>query len=126
MKPNKLYFKGAWMNFHSGPAKVTGFTDEGVHFTDRFGYGISSGADPIPFTSEIWEKNGFKKTSDGWECDESDVLTIAIHNGKSCDIWLAEAPFDHKHLTYTLPFPRSVHELQAAMRLCGIEKEIIL
>lgn len=113
MKPNKLYFKGAWMDFHSGPAKVTGFTNEGVHFTDRFGFGISSGADPIRLTSEILEKNGWRYNDNpfvqGWE---QYGLTI-VNNRITCG----------QNVSIKVEF---IHELQLVLWLCGIEKEIIL
>lgn len=81
---------------------------------------------PIPITPEILEKNGFVKTDDGWECDENRVVTIALHSEKSCDMWIAETSYEWKHLRYMLPSPKCVHELQHALRLVGIEKEIVL
>jgi hypothetical protein len=81
---------------------------------------------PIPITPEILEKNGFVKTDDGWECDENRIVTIALHSEISCDMWIAETSYDWKHLRYMLPSPKCVHELQHALLLCGIEKEIVL
>jgi hypothetical protein len=80
--------------------------------------------EPILITAEILEKNGFIKTGDGWECDENDVVSIALHSEKSCDMWIAEASYEWKHIKYILPYPKCVHELQHALKLCGIDKEI--
>ena len=72
---------------------------------------------PIPLTPEILEKNGFEK-----ELSEDNIhyRFILIHDGvrfsllyaRSVFQWLG--PLDFKY----------VHELQHAMRLCGVEKEI--
>ena len=95
-------------------------------YNDTFSLGK---IEPIPLTSEILEKNGFERTGDGWECCESKTLSLVIHEleeDETCfDIWIAE-PMDWKHLTYSLPLPKYVHELQHSLRLCGIDKTIEL
>lgn len=123
MKANELMIKD-WVAFQGHPYQMT--ANDIASIADCEARGVPTDLSEIPLTPEILEKNGFERTSDGWECNESDVLTIAIHDGDSCDIWIAEAPFDCKHLTYVLPFTRSVHELQHALRLCNIEKTIEL
>ena len=71
---------------------------------------------PIPLTPEILEKNGF---SDKYAEDDLSYATdysgdvIAVHICGNGGI------MDEMYFNY-------VHELQHAMRLCGIEKEIIL
>ena len=76
---------------------------------------------PIPLTPEILEKNGFHKE---WEGDV--VLMV-------CDTIIVEIGDMYKvykdgkmYLRRVLAPLYYVHELQHAMRLCGIEKEIIL
>ena len=86
--------------------------------------------EPIPLTTEILEKNGFEKTwQDNFVYDNEDIgLIITFHpketnytNGiydyidieKGC-VTITEMPIEF------------VHQLQHALRLCGIEKEIEL
>ena len=83
--------------------------------------------EPIPLTPEILEKNYGKETRVGisdkpcwgemgaiwstmlWKCENSFWLEVSTIAGG----------FVKKHVRY-------VHELQHALRLCGIEKEIVL
>lgn len=71
---------------------------------------------PIPITPEILEKNGFVKQGfPGWEIYTEDFLIlwrIRCFNA-------ANGSFHRSHISY-------VHELQHALRLCGIKKEIML
>ena len=87
---------------------------------------------PIPITPEILEKNGFEKqgfpgwkisTKDYiilWRNDYQDVLDIRSFNLRICSF----------HESHIMDIRRArfnyVHELQHALRLCGIKKEIVL
>ena len=73
---------------------------------------------PIPLTAEILEQNGFELLRDTWYFSQNgrpvlirfaDNYIVIIING------------DHVPMKL-----RYVHELQHAMRLCGIDKEIIM
>lgn len=80
---------------------------------------------PIPITPEILEKNGFVKVENTQASaimysfkdtlfrikvyDFSQVTIDSYYTGGSCDVFIS-----------------SVHELQHALRLCGISKEIEL
>lgn len=73
---------------------------------------------PIPLTPEILEKNGISKT---YESDE-----YAVYKGEGFNVTeyyteLWEFEIRRNRLTI-----RNVHQLQHAMRLAGIEKEIEL
>ena len=85
--------------------------------------------EPIPLTPEILEKNGFEKLGyDGWEyklkkdnklmysvlwrCDYPNALRISSYSSVYGD-------FNSFHID-------NVHELQHALRLCGINLEIKL
>ena len=79
---------------------------------------------PIPLTPEILEKNGFKKEGRYFiiEDDYYDVsireITDSIWRVKYCNTEFSA--FDCiLHIAF-------IHELQHALRLCGIEKEIVL
>lgn len=73
--------------------------------------------EPIPITTEILEKNGFVNE----EVDPDELLSyfrwdngdihVSIYNNFN---YISDLHIHH------------VHELQHALRLCGIEKEIIL
>lgn len=84
-------------------------------------------AKPIPITPEILEKNFrvVERSSDGYNLVINSELILAFHLKATLDFWIAQ-PRDCPNLTYSLPLPRYVHELQHALRLCGIEKEIVL
>ena len=95
---------------------------------------------PIPLTAEILEKNGFRVDGSGTNsrmcCTpfEEPGIRYNIYVGlkyKTIDVFAAH-PEERKkgwrksnkvYLEISGPF---VHELQHALRLCGIDKEIVL
>ena len=85
---------------------------------------------PIPLTPEILEKNGFALKPDGWlwckEEGNEDTDYIFIQFRKGCEeVRLVELNFVNKVLAKYEQM-HYVHELQHALRLCGIKKEIEL
>lgn len=84
---------------------------------------------PIPLTSEILEKNGFEDIGDDtYQLEEKPCwfwVDFFRHNyGCEYDTSTYEYEDDeHRLKLYGIP---SVHELQHALRLCGIEKTIEL
>ncbi len=133
---HKVYFDGDVMTDRGYKVsrriiKVSSVNEGGITFKSlKDGSQISIKEEdlvPIPLTQEILEKNYGKETQVGisdkpcwgemgaiwstmlWKCENSfwlEVSTIA-------------SGFVKKHILY-------VHELQHALRLCGIEKEIEL
>lgn len=87
--------------------------------------------DPIPLTPEILERNGFEKTCCGLGAiiytvsDDNEYYAIAIDEYTD-SIWR----FEYTNCEINFPLVRImvcyVHELQHALRLCGIEQEIKL
>ena len=95
--------------------------------------------EPIPITPEILEKNGFKKDAftnlspDYYFGD--DEYSICINLNSTCDksksIWI-----EKRSSRFTVSIEESrhsldkkplyVHQLQYALKLCGIKKEIVL
>jgi len=73
---------------------------------------------PIPLTPEILEKNGFVRNETWAEwvhyCDNIFIDFTILENETSFHLDLPNAMIDY------------VHELQHALRLCGIDKEIEL
>lgn len=85
---------------------------------------------PIPLTPEILEKNGFVKSVNIRDAPpyDNNIYYSIIQDGNTI-FWGWWQP-DNVLLiaTYSTGFItlNNVHELQHALRLCGIEKEIIL
>ena len=72
---------------------------------------------PIPITPEILEKNGFEEF-DGWRILDMDDVEIR---------WIGTIlEISGSHGNMELPNVQCVHELQHVLRLCGIEKEVVL
>lgn len=131
---------GDWVFTRGNIEKVTSVYDGYIcteHYEDSHDYYF----DPIPITPEILEKNGFiyKDAAHNnfrgvWVCNVgrcnnvfiqfTDKVAIEIHN----ELWRK----DEKGRADLVSFCRDwcevlfVHELQHALRLCGIEKEIVL
>lgn len=80
---------------------------------------------PIPLTPEILEKNGFVKSErfDVWKIIE-EHLEIRVSHWRVAIIFIDDLGSDE--CEYSFPRPKFVHELQHALRLCGIDKEIVL
>ena len=110
-------------------------------FTKQFGvadfakgeYGF---CEPIPLTEEILVKNGFKYAyNEASEMQNKQLLVVNIGghyievrlDKKNVAIWY---DYDENESGFysdvLLDLPRTVHQLQHLLRLCGIEKEIEL
>lgn len=93
---------------------------------------------PIPLTSKILEENGWKLISNtqnkleySWSTGAiEEYADIHIYVGKDhSNIWRWDFPILNIHLyrgDIELTKFRYVHELQLALKLCGIKKEIVL
>lgn len=84
-------------------------------------------AKPIPLTAEILEKNAFNKDSLGfyWIDIEKQMAGDGIESQK-IDVYCGKVLLIHTAVCEIQMPIKFVHELQHALRLCGIEKEIIL
>lgn len=81
---------------------------------------------PIPLTPEILEKNGWKHKYYGiYRQTIGETITIDIFP-EGCSVEDERGSQCLYRLRYHLPALKFVHELQHALRLCGIEKEIKL
>ena len=80
-------------------------------------------AEPIPLTPEILEKNGFRKLvtygTEKWLCDN---LRLNVYSSDGTWRFCADTNRNENSVIYI----RFVHELQHALRLCKIDKEIEL
>ena len=96
----------------------------------RDGWMIENGeedcGEPIPLTPEILEKNGLEKDNHGriygeyFDEDSNRDLEITVDD-KTGEVW-----WSYNWNEYYIIRLRYVHQLQHALRLCGIEKEIEL
>lgn len=87
--------------------------------------------EPIPLTAGILEKNGFTHYGESWYLPDEEYVMVGFHmyntiihvkKGINCFHW--EIPCGYRSsnsIRYAY-----VHELQHALRLCGIEKEITI
>ena len=95
---------------------INEFGDISAYFDDRKEEDI----EPIPLTVDILKKNGLEASITGqhWKEDEDFLLEISVEDG---EIW-----WSINFNEYSIMRLYYVHQLQHAMRLCNIKREIIL
>lgn len=73
---------------------------------------------PIPLTAEILEKNGWSEDAHRFPEDENFYLELEV---RGSEVWwtINMSEYDIIRLSY-------VHELQHALKLCKIGKEVLL
>lgn len=117
--PNKKIYV-AEPRFTSAPAKITGayrgreVTLEIECKREFMAIPLSCIA-PIPLTPEILEKNGFEENCGGWYNSEARMEFEQYKDGWCRTIGCGE---------YSIYFIKYVHQLQHALRLAGVGKEI--
>lgn len=150
MKANELMI-GDWVKLKDGgPLQMEDVSGTGMFkkWTSDGEYMIPYSYDeiePIPLTPEILEKNGFIKDKDkktigttyhiliptGYEAN-SYTIQITLYKEPICGvsvllkIWGWIPPYQGGINDIHLCGAKYVHELQHALRLCKIEKEIVL
>jgi hypothetical protein len=109
-----------------------------VFIQGKFGYlsrdVCSDDIRPIPLTAEILEKNGFKRDPLWHHCDKDlDNYSISVQLGyanKIEYIKIAEKGKDNvipsERTKMYLTHIKYLHQLQHALRLCGIELDILV
>ena len=122
---------GDWVRIGNGePTRVTELAHDYVRVAGMFSDQAYGHVEPIPITKEILEKNGFKIDM---------YSTLQLGDGKWLEYYHHESRLrmwwkgideweNHAEVTY-LVFQCHVwyvHELQHALRLCKIDKEIKL
>lgn len=86
------------------------------------GYGVTCHLDhftPIPITPEMLEANGFLQNGKRFYTRE---LSIILERG--LDVWTII--LDGMEYTYDVCIIKYVHQLQHALRLAGVDKEIVM
>lgn len=122
MKATELMI-GDWVMYHNTPRQVVYINDRRlrelhnneVGFThDEDEWIAAHNASPIPLTPEILEKNGWEKS-----IGENPVEVWAIGKG----VYLHKTDNGYKlreGAEFNVPSIHDVHELQHALRLCGL------
>lgn len=121
MKANGL-MTGDYLSYHGQIIKVASITKKkvGYHIKDnecRMHYARLCECKTIPLTKEILEKNGFVEKDFYSELIVGDFRILCdLHN---------VCVYHNEHVNLDIPI-EYLHELQHAMRICGIEKTIEL
>ena len=135
MDANELMI-GDWVLSFGAPHKIVGIRTDSFYpyiKTDMsdtwYEEGMKDLLEPIPLTQEILEKNGFEKV-EGYVTAEAYILD----KGEWGEANIIIRRFDFNE-SFVICTPKDqtarisigyVHELQHALRLAGIKKEIVL
>ena len=136
MKAEDLMVGDRVLLFDDKPVKVDCIGNVEVYLSDENGIDwrvTYEHIQPIPLTPEILEKNGFKNTNVviidtrkmRWVSDDTRT-EITIWMDDTLPMEIVKNVYYEDEVSYTLPFPATVHELHHALKLCGIEKEIVI
>lgn len=110
---------GDWVMYEGNHRKVA--LIDGVNGLIKFALSpnfVGTGAiEPIPITPEILEKNGFVENCGRWYNADAHMEFEQYEDGWDRTINCGE---------YSVYFIKHVHQLQNAIRLAGIDKEIEL
>lgn len=129
MKANELMI-GDWVRIGNRVEQITKLKEVGneQQFFSVYYYHTEDKAEegccideiqPIPLTAEILEKNGFI-CKGAWMISGEDLGL------KQCGDYFKLLPYYYDYNTTGMCDIYYVHELQHALKLCGIDKEIVL
>lgn len=105
---------GDWVRWMGKPCKV----DVPLLFTEYYGLDeVSEDVSPIPITPEILEANGFEESCGVWYNSE-----VRMEFERYKDGWCRTVNCGE----YSIYFIKYVHQLQHALRLAGVDKEIVM
>ena len=125
MKASELMV-GDWVFTRGQIEQVTSIYDGYIcteHYEDSYDYYF----EPIPITPEILEKNGFVQNPRSKSRRSHQICTDSVYiswwRGR---LNILFKPFIGHSTNHVNVDGKYVHELQHALRICGIEKEIVL
>ena len=123
MKANELMI-GDWLKHYNGtPMQVTKITTEHFACAEKRGmncWEYNNKYEPIPLTPEILDKNGLTNDPYGCHFKEDEYMTLEISVEEEGVYWTIN------YNEYSILKLKYVHELQHVLKLCGIDKEIIV
>lgn len=120
---------GDWVMFNNVVDKVQEIYGKvGNVYLQEYGTIEISRLSPIFLTEEILEKIGFVEfTPLNWQIVIDNIMIEIREPEHNMAIWLDWDEHDTgTYASYIFPVPNYVHELQHALRLCNINKEIEL
>ena len=123
MKANELMI-GDWLKHYNGtPMQVTKITTEHFACAEKRGmncWEYNNKYEPIPLTPEILDKNGLTNDPYGCHFKEDEYMTLEISVEEEGVYWTIN------YNECSILKLKYVHELQHVLKLCGIDKEIIV
>ena len=126
MKANELMI-GDWVQLHGKNFRVTAIDGWHIYLKTTDGECTDQMAcflDPVPITREILENNRFiRRSSEGYPEHYSYELPADNMVFKVFALYDSDFSFNINGCAMSIKY---VHELQHALRLCKIEKEIVL
>ena len=133
MKANELMI-GDWVqhrdefNEVTGPYEIDLISNDEIAFKGEvFARVFNNSIEPIPLTPEILEKNGF--SGEGYNMG---IVGFSVElipdkkDGYEVFIWKDMCLQIEHGFTHFKKYIKYVHQLQHALRICGIEHEITL
>ena len=114
---------GDWLLDSHVYAQVTSITCDGIIETTHNALSDIELVEPIPITPEILEKNGFIKDNNNMYYWNWGIIDDCVSYDKETNIFRIFHTLGHLVFVHSLSY---VHQLQHALRLCGIEKDIEL
>ena len=118
---------GDYVNYRGQIIKVTSLYDKGgsneIGWSDKECVWVNAdNVEPIPLTIEILENNGWKSMKNG----SGDFILTKPLVGNSATVTKTINGYEMSHGAFNGLSIHYIHQLQHALRLCGIEKEIVL
>lgn len=121
---------GDWVLDGTKYAQVTSITCDGIIETTVNKKSNIELLEPIPITSEILEKNGFKGIMYAkLDIDQHQWIEYYYHEHRLRKWWRGIDEWNNHAEVSEVPFEcqcHYVHELQMAFKLCKVNKEIVL
>ena len=125
MKANENLMVGDWVKFKGSDLyhQVKVVSNKSIKFDNQKWFAKSS-VEPISLTPEILEKNGFVLKEEDVGAFGVNIVPYYTRDDVPFEVFCDGEPFaiwfkDPVNIAF-------VHQLQHALRLCGIEKEIVL